>query len=49
MTAVIEDAVCESPVAIARGWRWRQRCRLILAGANSVQPAIREIRKIEDT
>jgi len=27
MTAVIEDAVCESPVAIARGWRWRQRCR----------------------
>jgi hypothetical protein len=49
MTAVIEDAVCESPVAIARGWRWRQRCRLTLAGANSVQPVIREIRKLEDT
>ena len=49
MTAVIDDAVCESPVAIAREWRWRQRCRLTLAGANPVQPAIREIRKIEDT
>ena len=48
MTAVVDDAVCEAPVAIAREWRWRQRCRLTLARAKPVQPAIREIRKIED-
>src|SRR5262249_9504782 len=49
MAAIVDDAICESPMAIARGWRWRQRCRLTLARAKPVQPAIREIRKIEDT
>ena len=48
MTAVVDDAVGEAPVAIAREWRWRQRCRLTLPRAKPVQPAIREIRKIED-
>ena len=46
MAAVVDDAVCESPVAIARDWR--QRCRLTLARAKPIKPAIREIRKIED-
>ena len=33
MTAIVNDAICESPMAIARDWRWRQRCRLTLARA----------------
>src|SRR5262249_20715266 len=48
MAPMVDDAVCESAVAIAREWRWRQRCRLTLARAKPIQPAIREIRKIED-
>ena len=48
MTAIVNDAICESPMAIARDWRWRQRCRFTLARAKPVQPAIHEIRKIED-
>ena len=48
MTAMVNDAICELPMAIARDWRWRQRCRLTLARAKPVQPAIHEIRKIED-
>ena len=43
MAAVVNDAVCESPMAIARKWRRRQRYRLTLARAKPVQPAIREI------
>ena len=45
---VVDDAVRESPLAITREWRWRQRRRLTLASAKPIQPAIREIRKIED-
>jgi hypothetical protein len=43
MAAVVNDAVCESLMAIAREWRRRQRYRLTLARAKPVQPAIREI------
>ena len=32
MIGVIDDAVCESPMAIAPEWRRRQRYRLTLAG-----------------
>ena len=48
MAAMVDDAICELPLAIVRERRWRQRCRLTLARAKPVQPAIREIRKIED-
>ena len=48
MAAMVDDAVCKSPVAITREWRWRKRRRLTLTRAQPVQPAIHEIRKIED-
>jgi hypothetical protein len=48
MAAMVDDAVCESPLAIMPEWGWRQRRRLTLARAKPVQSAIREIREIED-
>jgi hypothetical protein len=48
MAIAVDDAVCETPLAIMREWGWRKRRRLTVLRAKPVQPAIREIRKIED-